>query len=81
MVLDHKGFYLYTSRTLVIHKIGMLTNLYNIPNICKLIYSFRMLKLEDLDDVQIYNYLYFFKFFFGRRGYLSEQKSFFSIGS
>ncbi len=51
-----------------------------IPSILKLKFFFNLVKLEDTDDVQIYNYLYLFKYFFGKRAYLSRIKSFFNIG-
>jgi len=51
-----------------------------IPKLSKIMYSFKLNKLEDLDDVQVYNYLYFFKFFFGRCGVLTKYKSEFKLG-
>lgn len=46
----------------------------------KLSFSFSLSKLEDIDDVQVYNYIYLFKFFFGRRAFLTKLKSFFNLG-
>jgi len=77
---DYNSFYKYTIRNIIIHKYGQFTNSYQIPSINKIIYTFRLYKLEDLDDIQIYNYLYYFKFFFGGQGYLTKYKSFFNLG-
>lgn len=56
-------------------------NSHQIPAISEIKYIFRLYKIEDLDDVQIYNYLYFVKFFFGKKGTLTKYKSFFSLGT
>lgn len=72
--------YKYTLRFLLINKIGLLYNTYNLPEINKIIFYFSFKKLEDLDDVQIFNSFYLFKFFFGRKAFFSKQKSFFYLG-
>lgn len=67
-------------RNIIINKYGLFENSYQIPKLIKIIYTFRLYKIEDLDDVQIYNYLYYFKFFFGGIGYLTKYKSYFNLG-
>ena len=37
-------------------------------------------KIEDLDSIEIYNYLYLFKQFFGRKAFLSKIKTQFKLG-
>lgn len=42
---------------------------------------FSLTNLEDINDVQVYNYVYLFKFFFGLRAFISRFKSSFALGS
>lgn len=79
-MLDYFSTYKYSIRNVIIRKNNLIINSYKVPKISKINYFFRINKLEDLDDVQIYNYLYFFKFFFGRRGTLMKYKSNFHLG-
>lgn len=80
MIIDYFSAYKYTVRNVILRKQSNIFNSNQIPCITRVVYSFRLHKLEDLDDVQIYNYLYFFKFFFGKRGSLTKYKSFFNLG-
>lgn len=80
MRIDSYGFYKYITRSILLKKTVYPKNSYMIPTIYKVVYSFRLFKIEDLDDVQIYNYLYFFKFFLGTRGFLTRLKSFSNLG-
>src|SRR3546814_12318997 len=50
-------------------------NNFLIPNLNKIICYFPLKNLEDLDDVRVYNYFYFFKFFFGFRAFFIGYKS------
>lgn len=69
-------FFLFTNySSLLMNKLT-----FQIPTILKLSLFFNLIKLEDIDEVQIYNYLYLFKYFFGKRAYLSRVKSFFNVG-
>jgi len=74
-VIDAYFFYLQVTRQLLMNKL-----FFQIPTILQLSLFFNLIKLEDLDEVQIYNYLYLFKYFFGKRAYLSRVKSFFNVG-
>lgn len=47
----------------------------------KLLLYFHIFNIEDLDDVQGYNYCYLFKYFFGRSSFLTKIKSKFSLGT
>lgn len=49
--------------------------------ISKLVLFFSLVNIEDLHMVQGYNYAYLFRFFLGRKTYLSRQKSFFNLGN
>lgn len=78
--IDFFHFYKYSIRTLLIHKLSFIKNTYNIPRIVSLSLFFSLRKLEDIDTVEVYNYLYLFKFFFGRCAFLTRCKSYFNIG-
>jgi hypothetical protein len=65
---------------LLLHKLGYKKNIYTIPSINKLVFFFSLKKLEDLDSPEIYNYLYLFKYFFGRSAFLTKNKSYFVLG-
>jgi hypothetical protein len=78
--MDLYFVYKYNLRNILINKIGYYNNSYQIPNINKLILFFSLKKLDDLDDVQIYNYFYLFKFFFGKKAYFTKIKKFFYLG-
>lgn len=80
LLIDYNSFYNYTVRQILVNKIIILQNRYDIPKITKLVYFFNLTKIEDLNDVQIYNYLYLFRYFFGKRAYLTRIKSFFNVG-
>lgn len=80
LLIDYNSFYSYTIRQILVHKLVLFKNRYDIPKINKLLYFFNLTKIEDLDDVQIYNYLYLFRYFFGKRAYLTRVKSFFNVG-
>lgn len=53
---------------------------HNISQIIQILYFFILVHIEDLDDVQIYNYLYLFKYFFGKIAILTKIKTFFNLG-
>lgn len=72
--------YKYTLRFLLIQKLGYKYNTYTLPNISNLIFYFSIKKLEDIDNIEIYNYFYLFKQFFGRKAFLSKIKSNYSLG-
>jgi hypothetical protein len=72
--------YKYTIRFLLSHKLINNYNIHTIPNISKLVLYFSLNKLEDIDSIEIYNYLYLFKQFFGRKAFLSKTKSQFNLG-
>jgi len=77
--VDYGFFYKNSVRLLSMHK-SYLINTFNIPFISKLMFIFSLNRIEDRDDVQGYNYLYLFRFFFGRKGFLTKYRSYFSLG-
>lgn len=79
-MIDFFFFYKYTLRSLLVYKSFGLTNTYSIPYVYKFLCFFSMRSIEDVDQVQIYNYSYLYKFFFGKRVFLTRQKSFFNLG-
>lgn len=78
--IDYYFFYKYSVRNLLVHKIPFIINTYNVPKIIRISLSFSLRKLEDIDTAEAYNYLYLFKFFFGRCAFLTRCKSYFNIG-
>jgi hypothetical protein len=78
--LDYHFTYKNTLRFLLLHKLGSSNNTYNLPSINKLIFFFSLRKLEDLDSSEVYNYLYLFKYFFGKNAFLTKNKSYFVLG-
>lgn len=80
MFLDLFFTYKYSLRFLSINKFGFFFNTYNIPFINRIFLCFFLKRLEDIDEVQIYNNFYLFKFFFGTKAFYSKTKKFFSLG-
>jgi len=80
LYLDYKFFYVNSARRIILNKSNKLNNIYQLPEIKKIILFFPITKIEDIDSIQIYNYIYLFKFFFGRRAFVSKIKSFFNLG-
>ena len=78
-MIDFSFFYKYSIRQILINKI-YIDNTYSLPNIKKIILFFSLVNIEDRDIVQIYNYVYLFRFFFGRNAFLTRYKSFFNLG-
>jgi hypothetical protein len=78
--LDLLFTYKNSFRYILINKLGNIYNIYNIPKIRKIIFYFSFNKLEDLDDVQIYNSFYLLKFFLGHNAFFTKNKSFFLLG-
>src|SRR3546814_17749611 len=66
--------YFNITRFVLLHK-DLTKNNFLIPNLNKIICYFPLKNLEDLDDVRVYNYFYFFKFFFGFRAFFIGYKS------
>ena len=60
-------------RFLVLHK-GLVGSSFSIPVFSKLFFFFSVRDLEDLNDVRLYNYLYFFRFFFGVRAFFTNYR-------
>lgn len=79
-MVDYVFFYKLTVRSLMIYKFKSIINTHSVPLISKLVLFFSLINIEDLHMVQGYNYAYLFRFFLGRKTYLSRQKSFFNLG-
>jgi len=81
-MFDNYAFYRNITRHVTIRANNVsTTNTTVVPRVEKICYTFRLRKLEDLDDVQLYNYMYMLKFFWGTRGTMVPYKSFFSLGA
>jgi hypothetical protein len=81
MILDPNFTYRYNLRFILINKIGGISNTLNVPSIDKVLFLFNLNRLEDIDDIQLYNNFYLFKFFFGRNAFFSKTKKFFLLGT
>jgi len=81
MLVDSFFFQKYTNRLILMHKLGSVLNHHSIPQLIKIVCFFIFSKIEDIHRVELYNCLYLFKFFFGRRAFLTKYKSFFSLGN
>lgn len=79
-LIDFHLVYRHVTRTLLIMKSPCITNTMLVPQLDQLSLRFPLLRVLTLSDRQSYNYLYLFKFFFGRRGFLIKLKSYFSLG-
>lgn len=62
------------TRFVLLHKLSV-ENTFFIPSLHKLVCYFSIKNLEDLNDVKIYNYFFFFKFFFGSRAFLTGYRT------
>jgi hypothetical protein len=80
MELDLYFSYRYNIRYLLINKLGYFRNINDITKIKQLIFFFSLKKLEDIDDVQLYNYHYLFKFFLGGKAFFNKIKKIFILG-
>lgn len=79
-IFDHNFFYQHSIRSILVSKHPNIRNYSDIPTIPKITLSFPLKHLEDIDEVQVHNYLYLFKFFFGRRAFSTRTKSFYNSG-
>lgn len=70
----------YIIRHLMMNKLNILSNTHSIPYIAKLVFSFSLRRIEDIDDVQAYNYIYLFKFFFGKMAFFTRLRSYYNLG-
>jgi len=76
-MFDDYMFYKNSVRSILRFKSKNLYNINHIASLEKILLYFPVNKIDDIDDVQIYNYIYLYKFFFGRRAFLTKYKSFF----
>lgn len=66
--------YKYSFRFLLAAGNIKLLNSFALPKVSKIVCFFNLNELSDLNDVRIYNYCYFFKFFFGVKAFLTRFK-------
>jgi hypothetical protein len=72
--------YKYNLRHILINKLGFIENNKKIPYIKKLIFLINIKNIENVDERQLYNYFYLFKFFLGRKAYLNKNKKIYHLG-
>lgn len=82
MIINFDYYFTYKNnlRFLLIQKLNKINNSYNLPKLHKLIFYFFFKKLEDLNNVELYNSFYLFKYFFGRKVFFTKTFSFYSLG-
>ena len=78
--LDYYFTYKNCLRYLLSQKLNINKNFNNIPHIEKLSFYFFFKKLENLNDIELYNSFYLFKYFFGRKVFFTKTFSFYSLG-
>jgi|EBPBio282013_DNA_FD.fasta_scaffold03086_6 hypothetical protein len=78
--LDFYFSYKYNLRKLLINKLNNSENIHIIPNIKKINLYFNFKKLENLNDIELYNCFYLFKFFLGKKVYFTKTFSFYTLG-
>lgn len=79
--IDYYFFYNNIIRNILFLKMFNLRNTYAIPYLKKICLFFSLFHINDIDDVQIYNYLYLFKYFFGKRAFLTKKRALYSLGN
>lgn len=75
---DFYFHYLYITRFLFNSRLCLL-NTYSFPSLSKLLLFFSLRDLTTLEDAAIYNYFYLFRFFLGRKAFVSNYRSFYSL--
>jgi hypothetical protein len=73
LTIDYYFNYKNTIRFLLIQKLSKIQNTYNIPKIQKIIYYFFFNKIEDLNDVELYNSFYYLNFFLEEKFFLQRH--------
>lgn len=76
--MDFYFHYLHLTRFLLNTRLG-LANTYGIPFLSKLTLFFSLRDLTTLEDPSVYNYFYFFRFFLGRRAFVTGYRSYYSL--
>lgn len=66
--------YKYTFRFLLLQSDKKIFSSFQLPNFDKLVCFFPLKEIADLNDVRIYNYCYFFKFFLGLKPFLTRRR-------
>lgn len=78
-----KDFYYYNSnilRFLMLQKSTNFNNSFSITSFDKLVLYFSILNINDLDDLSLFNYLYFFRFFLGVNAYFTKIQINYKLG-
>lgn len=78
--VDYSFTYKHVLRNLLINKLYSLKNTYSVPNIKKMVIYIPISNINDLDLRDAYNYFYLFKFFFGKRAFISKFKGINNLG-
>jgi hypothetical protein len=83
-MLNFDFYFTYKSclRNIILLKIGInkVKNTFYLPALIKLKIFFLLIKKQDKDNISISNYFYLFKFFFGKKAFLSKYKTFYNLG-
>lgn len=77
-MLDLYFHSLHITRFLLNTRLPLL-NTHAVPGLAKLTLYFSLRNLSTLEDPSVYNYFYFFRFFLGRKAYVTAYKTFYSL--
>lgn len=80
MVVESIFNYKYITRHILINKLKIY-NTYEVPKFRELKFYFNLNRLEDMNEVQLYNYFYLVKFFFGKNSFFSKTNKFYLLGT
>ena len=78
--VDYKFNYFFLIRFLLVNKINSFFNVFDIPMVNAIKLFFSVKNRVFLDVSENFNFFYFFKFFFGRKAFLSSFQSKLSYG-
>jgi hypothetical protein len=81
LFVDLSFCYKNTFRYLLLNKLGYVNNHFVISKLAKLILFFSIKKLDDIDQIQLYNVFYLFKFFLGRNAFFTRINKVFTLGN
>ena len=77
-MLDFYFHYLHISRFIINNRVAF-SNTHCVPYLAKLVLFFSLLNLTIVEDTSIYNYFYLFRFYLGRKAFIINYRSFFSL--
>ena len=77
-MLDLYFHYLNITRYMLAQRL-IFTNTFSLPYLSKLFLFFSIVNSNTLEDTVIYNYFYLFRFFLGKKAFINNYRSFYSL--